>query len=85
MDSLQQMPDGLTCQHNVAIRKMCDPSYVVSAIDVFANLVVVRNRTLEGWGERTFAIVRSQFCSIMLSNLIRATGTIQSLTGGGFG
>ena len=73
MDSLQQMPDGLTCRHNVAIHKMCDPSYVFGAIDVFANLVV-RDRTLEGWGERIFAMVRSRFCFIiMLSNLIRAT------------
>jgi hypothetical protein len=30
-------------------------------------------------------MVRSQFCPIMFSNLMSATGTIQSLTGGGFG
>ena len=83
--SLQQMCDGLTCQHDIAIRKMCNPGYVVGAINVFANLVVVCDRTLDGWSERTFAMVRSQFCSTMLSNLMRATGTIQSLTGGGFG
>jgi hypothetical protein len=77
--------DGLTCQHDIAIRKMRDPGYMVGAVDVIANLVVVRNRTLSGWSERTFAMVRSQFCSIMLSNLMRATGTIQSVTGGGFG
>jgi hypothetical protein len=85
MVSLQQMCDGLTCQHNIAISKMCNTGYMVGAIDVFANLVAVRNGKLDGWNERTFAMVRSQFCSMMLSNLMRATGTIQSVTGGGFG
>jgi hypothetical protein len=64
---------------------MRDPGYVVAAIDIFANLAVVRNRTLYGWDERTIAMVRSQFGSTILPNLMRATGTIQSLTGGGFG
>ena len=46
--SLQQMRDGLTCQRDIAFRKICDPGYVVGAVNVFANLVVIRNRILNG-------------------------------------
>ncbi len=42
--SLQQMCNGLTCQHDIAIREMRDSGYMIGAVDVFANLVVVRNR-----------------------------------------
>ena len=48
MVSLQEMCDGLTCKYDIAIRKMCDPGYMVGAVDVFANLGVVRNRTRNG-------------------------------------
>lgn len=64
---------------------MCDPGYMVGAIDIFANLIIVHIKIVYDRSERTFAMVKSQLCSIMLSNLMRATGTIQSLTGGGFG
>jgi hypothetical protein len=80
------MCNGLTCKHDIAIRKMCDPGYMVGAVYIFTNLVAVYYQTLNGrWSERTFVMVRSQFCSIMFSNLMSDTGTIQSLTGGGFG
>jgi len=40
---LQEMRDGPARQHDIATCKMCDPGYVVGAVDVFANLGVLRN------------------------------------------
>ena len=41
--------------------------------------------TAQYFDNPTFTIVRSQFGSIRFVRLMRARGTIQSLTGGGFG
>ena len=66
---------------------MSDACDVICTVDILTDLNAVLGRIYSngGQGKRTFTIVKSQFCSMTLVKLIRATGTIQSLTGGGFG
>lgn len=78
------MGDSLASQDYIAISQVGDTTDMVHTIDEATHLT--RGEWV-GRGEhiRTLAIVRSQLSSIRLARLIRATGTSQSRTDGGFG
>jgi hypothetical protein len=47
--SLQQVRDGLARQHDVATCEVCDTGYVLGAVDVLTDLVLVHHGRMHKW------------------------------------
>ena len=79
------MSHSLTRKLDVTVGQPSDPCDMVRAVDVRTDLVpsaVDLGLMHEGF---TFATVKSQLGSIRRVKVMRASGTCQSFTGGGFG
>lgn len=77
---------GKASQIGVAIRKTRDTTDMIDTVDGWADLVsIVELDMLRLLCQCTFTMVKSQFGSILFVRLMRPSGTIQSLTGGGLG
>ncbi len=82
------MRNGETGEVRVAICEPRDAADVVNAVNEWTNLQqeIRDDRPHATRSEQlTFTTVKSQLGSILFVRLMRARGTIQSFTGGGFG